>query len=258
MDTIQHAFLSTAALLEDPWVKGAFWAVVLGAATFILARIASQLLRRVLSRDDTPLPSASIIVNIVRGAIWVIGGSIILNTCFGIDTNGVIAALGVGGIAISLGFQDTLSNLIGGLQITFLKLVLPGDNIEVGATAGVVQDVTWRHTTIRDSAGLVSVIPNSVISKTALTHLAPVERMTVPFAVPRAAVGDLDELAGSLAEAAREAATGICPLAEEPSVGYTEIGELAVHGKIALQVEDACRVAAVKDAIIRAIAPLVS
>ena len=43
-------------------------------------------------------------------------------------------ALGIGGIAISLGFQDTLSNLIGGLQVSLLRIIKPGDNIEVGSS----------------------------------------------------------------------------------------------------------------------------
>ena len=78
-------------------------------------------------------------------------GSIILDACFNIDASALITALGVGGIAVSLGFQDTLSNLIGGLQMTFMGIIKPGDNIEVGSEKGVVQDITWRHTTIKDN-----------------------------------------------------------------------------------------------------------
>ena len=40
-----------------------------------------------------------------------------LDSCFGVDTSSLITALGVGGIAVSLGFQDTLSNFIGGLHV---------------------------------------------------------------------------------------------------------------------------------------------
>ena len=126
-----------------------------------------------LDRDSNPLPSSSIIVNIARGVIWATGASIILDACFGVNANALVAALGVGGIAVSLGFQDTLSNLIGGLQVTFMGIVTPGDNIEVGAERGVVQDVTWRHTTIRDAMGQTVIIPNSIISKTASCICCP-------------------------------------------------------------------------------------
>ena len=73
------------------------------------------------------------------------GASVILDTIFNVNTSSIIAALGVGGIAVSLGFQDTLANLIGGLQVTFMGIVKPGDNIEVGSETGVVQDVSLLH-----------------------------------------------------------------------------------------------------------------
>ena len=173
------------SFFKIPLVQSFLWAIALIAATAVVARIASRALKHFLDRDSNPLPSSSIIVNIARGVIWATGASIILDACFGVNANALVAALGVGGIAVSLGFQDTLSNLIGGLQVTFMGIVAPGDNIEVGAERGVVQDVTWRHTTIRDAMGQTVIIPNSIISKTALVHLLPASRVTVPFAVPR-------------------------------------------------------------------------
>ena len=53
-----------------------------------------------------------------------------LSTCYGVDVSAAITALGIGGIAISLGFQDTIANLIGGLQVSLLRIIKPGDNIE--------------------------------------------------------------------------------------------------------------------------------
>ena len=106
--------------------------------------------------------------------MWITGVCIMLSTCFRVDVSAAITALGIGGIAISLGFQDTLSNLIGGLQVSLLRIIKPGDNIEVGSSTGVVKDITWRHTTIRNGAGEEVLIPNSIISKTApvsYTHL---------------------------------------------------------------------------------------
>lgn len=235
----------------------AFWAVVLGAATVAVAQVVAKVLRHALSRDSVALPSASIVINIARAAVWVVGGSIILDGCFGINANALLAALGVGGIAISLGFQDTLSNLIGGLQLTFLGIIAPGDNIEVGTVAGVVQDVTWRHTTVKDPLGQTVVIPNSVIAKTSLVHLVPAERVSVSFTVPRAAGSDLDGLAGALAEAVRGAAGAVSPIADGPVVRFSEIGELGIKGKVSLQIGDAAQASVVKDAIVRAIAPLV-
>lgn len=160
-------------------------AAVLAAATALISRYVTRAVRHLLNRDSNPLPSTSILVNIARAAIWIASGSVILNSCFGINTNSLVAALGVGGIAVSLGFQDTLSNLIGGLQVTFMGIISPGDNIEVGSESGVVQDITWRHTTIKDALGQTVIVPNSIISKTALVHLLPANRVAVPFSIAR-------------------------------------------------------------------------
>lgn len=251
------------SILQVPFVQSILWAIALAAATAALARIASRALRHFLNRDSNPLPSSSIIINIVRGVIWATGASIILDACFGVNANALVAALGVGGIAVSLGFQDTLSNLIGGLQVTFMGIVKPGDNIEVGAERGVVQDVSWRHTTIRDAMGQTVIIPNSIISKTALVHLLPASRVTVPFALPRtgedgiACTKRIDELVDELTELAHTAANDVSPVIDGPRVMLSEISELGVKGKIVFQVEDSSQVSAAADAVVRAIAPLV-
>lgn len=251
------------SFFKIPFVQSVLWAIALVVATGIVSRIASRALRHFLNRDSNPLPSSSIIVNIARGVIWATGASVILDACFGVNANALVAALGVGGIAVSLGFQDTLSNLIGGLQVTFMGIVAPGDNIEVGAERGVVQDVTWRHTTIQDAMGQTVIIPNSIISKTALVHLLPANRVAVPFAVARLGedgsmrTNTMDDLAQQLTQLARDAANGISPVIDGPRVLFSEISELGVKGKIVLQIEDASKTSAAADAIVRAIATLV-
>lgn len=148
------------------WVHNIIWAGILAIGTAVAAKVASKTLRHLLSRDDNPLPSSSIFINIARAVIWMIGGSFILDNCFGINANALVAALGVGGIAISLGFQDTLSNLIGGIQVTFMGIIKPGDNIEVGGVSGVVQDITGAIRPSRTPAGRLSSSPTQISPRT--------------------------------------------------------------------------------------------
>ncbi|MFD0702819.1 mechanosensitive ion channel protein MscS [Slackia equolifaciens] len=241
------------AIASNEWVRNIFWAVVLAVATAVVSHLVKKALKALLNRDDVPLPSSSIIINIARAIIWVIGGSIILDSCFGINPNAVITALGVGGIAVSLGFQDTLSNLIGGIQMTFMKIVEPGDNIEVGGDIGVVQDVTWRHTTIRTKAGELVVIPNSVISKNALVKLPPATQLKVPFAVTNSN-RSMDEIAEALASTSKAAAEEVSPVTQDPQVFFSEITEYGFKGSIIMRIEDADKTGSVTDAVVRAIA----
>lgn len=241
------------------WVHSTIWAIVLVIVTAIAAKIATRIIRHILNRDENPLPSSTIFVNIVRTAIWLLGGSIILDNCFGINANAFVAALGVGGIAISLGFQDTLSNLIGGLQVSFTGLVKPGDNIEVGGKTGVVEDVTWRHTTIRDAIGQCIVVPNSVISKNTLVHLLPAGRVVVPVAIAdRSKWSDLDALVEELEEAAALAVHALCPLNQEPRAYLTQMTEHGITGSIVFEVYDASKTTLAADACVRAVAKLIA
>ena len=94
-------------------------AVLIIAVTWLVARVAVHLTRKLLSSDVMPLSSSSLIVNVVSIAIWSVGVSVMLAECFGVNVGALIAALGIGGVAFSLGLQDSMSNFIGGLQGTF-------------------------------------------------------------------------------------------------------------------------------------------
>ena len=243
---------------EQRWVHNIIWAVILVIVTAIAAKVASKTLRHLLNRDDNPLPASSIFINIARAVIWMIGGSFILDNCFGINANALVAALGVGGIAISLGFQDTLSTTAA-MQVTFMGIIKPGDNIEVGGVSGVVQDITWRHTTIEDACGQTIIVPNSNISKNTLVHLMPFGRVVVPVAVKDTSKWDsLDALADELACATKVAVSPISGFDKEPYVLFSEIGDFGIKGKIIFIVSDDSTTFTAADACIRAIAPIIA
>ena len=236
---------------EQRWVHNIIWAVILAIGTAVAAKVVSKTLNHLLNRDDNPLPASSIFINIARAVIWMIGGSFILDNCFGINANALVAALGVGGIAISLGFQDTLSNLIGGMQVTFMGLIKP--------VSGVVQDITWRHTTIEDACGQTIIVPNSNISKNTLVHLMPFGRVAVPVAVKDTSKwASLDALADELTDATKAAVLPISGFDKEPYVLFSEIGDFGIKGKIIFIVSDDSTTFTAADACIRAIAPIIA
>ncbi len=252
--------MNTLPLSVDPTVlRKIAWGVFLIVATGVLSAMMARALRRLLAIDQVPLASSSIFINIARAAIWIIGASVMLDNCFGVKANAVIAALGVGGIAISLGCQDTFSNLIGGVQMSLLNLVKPGDNIEVGSESGVVIDITWRHTTIRDIQGQTVVIPNSVISKTAMVQLLPAGHVETVFYITDTGRWDsLDTLATELEQATAAAVEPLSTITVEPFVRFTEITRLGVKGKIVFEIEDALQTTAAQDLCVRAVAPIVN
>lgn len=230
-------------------------AIIIFVVVGCISHFVVKWLRHIMRRDDNSIPQSSIFVNIARGIIWGIGICLVLDSCFNVNMSALIAALGVGGIALSLGFQDTLSNLIGGVQISFMRIVKPGDNIQVGNNKGVVQDVTWRHATVKNRNGETVIIPNSVISKNAVVHLPPPERVSVPFLASSSA--NLDSMAEQVASIARTTALEYAGIIEEPNVIFTEVTAEGIVGKVLLEIDDAAQATPVSDAITRAIAPLV-
>ena len=237
------------------WISTALTVAIALAITAIVSRAATKLLRRVLSHDNSPLPSSSIFVNIARVAVWCVGVSVVLSSCFGVDVSAAVTALGIGGIAISLGFQDTLSNLIGGVQVSITGLIEPGDYVEVGGYRGIVRDVTWRHTSIETLTGERVVVPNSVINKSSLVHLPPLTKVVVPVVVT---VGgsDLDAVAAKMENAATSAVASIGgSVAKPPQVLFTEAMEYGYRASLIVWTEDGDMHTSAKNAIVRAVAP---
>lgn len=253
MEQLQHYI---DALVRTDWVTTAVSAVVILAITAVVARLTRRFLQRVLAiNEEKDLPSSSIFINIARGGVWITGVCIMLSTCFRVDVSAAITALGIGGIAISLGFQDTLSNLIGGLQVSLLRIVKPGDNIEVGSSTGVVKDITWRHTTIKNSAGEEVLIPNSIISKTALTHLPPTNQVNLSLVVTTEGQ-HLNDVAAAIEHEASEAAGAVGKVVKEPKLTFSEITAMGYAGTISFSMADSRTTGRATDAVLRAVAPL--
>jgi small-conductance mechanosensitive channel len=91
---------------------------------------------------------------------------IMLLSLYNVNVNALIAALGVGGLAISLAAQDTLSNVISGVMIMLDQPFRVGDRIEIQGlgTWGDVVDIGLRSTRIRTRDNRLVIIPNNSIS----------------------------------------------------------------------------------------------
>ncbi len=234
-------------------------AVVILVAVAIISHLVTRWIKRLAARDSNNLPQSTFFVNIARFIIWALGICLVADVCFDVNMTAVMAALGIGGIALSLGLQDTLLNLMGGVQITFMRIVRPGDNIQVGGNKGVVQDINWRHTRIKNRLDETVIIPNSVISKNSVVHLPPPEQISVVFVVTAqtSTQADLDAIADDIAKRARETALEHANIVAEPVVLFTEVSEYGLNGNVTLEIDNAAKATVVSDAITRAIAPVV-
>lgn len=97
------------------------------------------------------------------------------------DVNGIVAGLGLGGLAFALAAQDTLSNLFGGVVILTEKPFTIGDWIETPSVEGTVEDLTFRSTRVRTFAQSLVTIPNSTLAKEPITNWSRMGKRRITF-----------------------------------------------------------------------------
>jgi MscS family membrane protein len=115
-------------------------------------------------------PGQNLLLPVLRRVILallvVIAGTIILNN-YGINVTALVAVLGLGGLALTLAAQDTLSDTINGFLLIFDRPFRIGDRIEIQElnTWGDVVEIGARTTRIRTRDNRLVVVPNSKIGK---------------------------------------------------------------------------------------------
>jgi small-conductance mechanosensitive channel len=138
--------------------------------TLLLANLASWLFHRYVNRPGSKLPVNSIMGNIVRIIIITAGILVILGQ-LEIEITPMLATLGVGGLAIALALQPTLSNFFAGTQVVSDRAVKKGDFIELdGGVRGYVIDIGWRSTRLLTPYNTLVVLPNSRLAETVITN----------------------------------------------------------------------------------------
>jgi MscS family membrane protein len=90
----------------------------------------------------------------------------------GVPLVGILAGLGVGGIAVALAAQPTIENFIGGIMIYADRPVRVGETCQFGDMTGVIEEIGIRSTRIRASDRSLVSIPNADFSKQRLVNLS--------------------------------------------------------------------------------------
>lgn len=97
----------------------------------------------------------------------------------GLPVYGIIAGLGVGGLAIALAAQPTIENLIGGLNLFADKPIRVGDLCRCENDEGTIEAIGIRSTRLRGADRTLTAIPNAMLSKMAIVNLAQRDRMLI-------------------------------------------------------------------------------
>lgn len=106
---------------------------------------------------------------ITKAIIVVLGFAIILGS-WGYDINGLIAGLGIGGLAVALAAQDTIANLLGYFVILADEPFIVGEYVVFNNIAGTVEHIGFRSTRIRVLDQSLVSVPNNTVMNASITN----------------------------------------------------------------------------------------
>jgi small-conductance mechanosensitive channel len=164
------------------WFSGAPLHILVILAIAILCqaiggRAINRAINRIANADFVPGPktgtarqkeraktAGSVLRSTLNGTIWIIAGAMLMSE-FGLNLGPVIASAGVLGVAIGLGAQTLVRDVLSGIFMLIEDQYGVGDEIDCLEVSGVVETVGLRITTVRDSSGTLWYLRNGEILK---------------------------------------------------------------------------------------------
>jgi small-conductance mechanosensitive channel len=136
----------------------------------------------------------------------------------GIQITPILTALGVGGLAVALALQDTLSNLFAGMHLLADRPIRVGDYVKIAdSVEGYVVDVGWRSTRVRMLQNVVVVVPNKKVAESTITNYdLPEPRLALLVPVSVSYRSDPDQVERVLVDEASRAARQVPGLLGDP------------------------------------------
>lgn len=166
--------------------------------------------------------------SVFKYTIYTIAGITILTDIF--DLKSVLAAAGIGGVAIGFGAQSLIKDIISGFFIVFEDQFVVGDLVTIEGMNGTVEDMELRVTRLRNFNGDLYIIPNGEIKK--VTNHSRGNKSAI-VDIPITYTADLNkafEIANTVCEAVAEEFNTIV---EKPSVvGITDMGKESMNLRI--------------------------
>ncbi|MDR1394529.1 MAG: mechanosensitive ion channel family protein [Bifidobacteriaceae bacterium] len=162
--------------------------VVILLATLLVAAVARSIIRHSAKRMSRVTPAliersgvadpaaltarraarmrtlSSVLTSVVVTVTWIFGVCLILES-LGVNVTLIITSLGVAGVAVGLGAQTLIKDVVAGCFMLIEDQYGLGDTIDAGPASGVVEAMSLRVTTLRDPDGIVWYIPNGSITR---------------------------------------------------------------------------------------------
>lgn len=209
--------------------------------TLLIANIIGGVVQFYADNVKKSFIPTTIFRTIARLLILILGLLVVLQT-LGISITPILTALGVGGLAVALALQDTLSNLFAGIQIIFSGQLKPGDYIKLeSGEEGYVADITWRNTTIKQIPENLIIIPNHQLAKSMIINYnLPKAYLNVNIYVGVSYKSDLDKVERVTLQTAKKILKRVEGAVTdfEPVLYYTKFDDFSINYRIILRAKE--------------------
>jgi small-conductance mechanosensitive channel len=214
----------------------------IASLTLMFMRIAGELVRQFGEQLPGAAPVATLTQTLAQLVVVILGVLVTLRV-IGIEITPLLTALGVGGLAVALALQDTLSNLFGGFYVAMAGQVRLGDYIKLNTgEEGYVTDIGWRSTVIRTLGRNLIIVPNAKLAQAVVTnYYLPQKAMSVSVEVGVGYGSDIDLVERVLLEIGQQAATDVPGMLAEPAPAVTldpGFGDWSLNFKLSFQVAE--------------------
>lgn len=168
---------------------------IIGILTWLSAKLIVAFTQYQIEKMGQDVVKSSIFTKIIQAFIYIFGLMAALQV-LGISVAPALTALGVGGLAVALALQDTLSNLFAGIQLIAGRRIKPGDYVQLSTLEeGYVEDISWRNTVIRALSNHLIIVPNSKLSSSIVRNFVlPDSEIAVMVDVGVSYTSDLDHV----------------------------------------------------------------
>jgi small-conductance mechanosensitive channel len=200
--------------------KGAeiLYVLWMASATLMMMRLSGNLVRHFGDQVPGALPVTTLSQNLVQIGVFILGVVVVMDH-YGRQITPILTALGVGGLAVALALQDTLSNLFGGFYVAVARQIRLGDYVKLNTgEEGYVTDIGWRSTSIRSLNNNLIIVPNAKIAQAIVTnYYLPEKHMSASLQVGVSYRSDPDRVEEVLLEVAARGVGDIPGLLADPA-----------------------------------------
>jgi small-conductance mechanosensitive channel len=211
----------------SPWL----FAVTALVLAFCVTRLALKIADAWVSDDAARAPIGPPLKFAIK-VVMVPVGVLAAAEAGGVQLTSLLTALSVGSLAVGLALQDTLKNVIAGVQIVIDRPIRVGDYVEVEKNVrGTVLEIGLRSTKLKSPDNNTIIIPNGTIANAIVTNLDYGDRSYLQtFQIAVAYGSDTRRVQTILEEVALQAAKEMAAIAEAtPKVSLRELGESGVN-----------------------------